>query len=213
MVEQKSKTTISLSPDLAGVLSDLVERSRKASDLPITQSAVIEGLLKFAQARKEEAIAWIIAHTLEKKKNSLTRGKTTFTCIPLRLHKFTELSENNDKQTHKYGPLIEGWVVSIGGNLWLMYATIPVTSKDFYVDVWNSQGTLFVWDESKQKYVPAEEIFNTSSEECFQLINDIVEAVVVEENDMALNISGRYYPLDKKSVELFEKLKEKCTGT
>lgn len=70
------------------------------------------------------------------------------------------------------------------------------TTADFYVNVWNCQGTIVIGET-----VIHDGNFNFD----VQLYEKLVETVVYDDNDGAINWSGLYYPRTYKSARLFKK--------
>ena len=78
---------------------------------------------------------------------------------------------------------------------------VPVASLEFFVDVWNCQGTLVLVDGEQETWVTEDEWQYDP-----QLYGELVERVIYDDNDGAINMSGRYYPQTEESGELFHKV-------
>lgn len=76
---------------------------------------------------------------------------------------------------------------------------LPVASLEFFVDVWNCQGTVVLVKEGEEIYIDEDEGWEYDPE----LYNRLVEHVVYDDNDGAINWSGRYWPQSKESLQLF----------
>jgi len=77
---------------------------------------------------------------------------------------------------------------------------LPVASLDFYVDVWNCQAELYLAHGGK--CTPAEEVLELDAE----LLEELVDQVVYDDNDGAINMSGQYFPQSEESLALFGRL-------
>lgn len=82
---------------------------------------------------------------------------------------------------------------------------LPVASLDFFVSVWNCQADLFV--AYGGDCAPAEDVLDVDPTTLQELINQ----VVYEDNDGAINVSGLYWPTGDESMALFQRLMETAT--
>jgi hypothetical protein len=78
---------------------------------------------------------------------------------------------------------------------------LPVASLEFFIDVWNCQGTLVLVDGEQETWVTKDEWQYDQ-----ELYGELVERVVYDDNDGAINMSGRYYAQTEESEGLFHKL-------
>jgi len=84
-----------------------------------------------------------------------------------------------------------------------LYADIIDISAGFFIDVWNCQGRVVLWGEkedwSDNKYITSDEYQYDE-----KLHEELVNTVIYDDNDGAINMSGHYYPQSEKSQELFK---------
>ena len=79
---------------------------------------------------------------------------------------------------------------------------LPVASLEFFVNVWNCQAELVLAHGGD--CTPAEEVLELDAE----LLEELVNQVVYDDNDGAINLSGQYFPQSKESLALFGRLIE-----
>ena len=79
---------------------------------------------------------------------------------------------------------------------------LPVASLEFFIDVRNCRGTLVLVDEKGKEAWITEEEWEYNPD----LYQQLIDRVVYDDNDGAINLSGRYYPQSSKSLELFQAL-------
>jgi len=78
---------------------------------------------------------------------------------------------------------------------------MPVASLDFYIDIQNFTTRLYVKQKDKKYNVlPYEKIKDK------KLFGELVRQVVYRDHKTGLSMSGQYYPLSRKSVELFKQM-------
>ena len=70
------------------------------------------------------------------------------------------------------------------------------TTADFWVNVWNCRGTIVIGDTY---------IHDGNFDYDDKLYEELVNTVVYDDNDGAINWSGLYYPRTYKSARLFKK--------
>jgi len=76
-----------------------------------------------------------------------------------------------------------------------------IEKKDFYIDIQNFTTHLYVRKKDKKyEVLPYEKIKNK------KLFGELVRQVVYRDHKTGLNMSGQYYPLSRKSVELFKQM-------
>jgi len=69
------------------------------------------------------------------------------------------------------------------------------TTADFCVNVWNCRGVIIIGESD------IHDDFDYDA----QLYDELVQTVVYDDNDGAINWSGRYYPRTYKTARLFKK--------
>jgi hypothetical protein len=78
---------------------------------------------------------------------------------------------------------------------------MPVASLDFYIDIQNFTTRLYVRKKDKKyEVLPYEKIKDK------KLFGELVRQVVYRDYNAGLGMSGQYYPLSRKSVELFKQM-------
>ena len=77
---------------------------------------------------------------------------------------------------------------------------LPVASLDFFVNVWNCQAELYLAHGSD--CTSAEEVLELDAE----ALEELLDRVVYDDNDGAINISGQYFPQSEESLALFSRL-------
>lgn len=79
---------------------------------------------------------------------------------------------------------------------------LPVASLEFFVNVWNCQAELYL--AYGGDCTPADEVLELDAE----ALEELIERVVYDDNDGAINISGQYFPQSEESLALFSRLME-----
>lgn len=74
---------------------------------------------------------------------------------------------------------------------------LPVASLAFFINVWNCQGTVVLVKEGEEIYIDEGWEYDP------ELYRQLVERVVYDDNDGAINWSGRYWPRTEESLKLF----------
>jgi len=85
----------------------------------------------------------------------------------------------------------------------LIARLMPVSSLEFVVNVWNCQASVHIVERENGSMRLKEEIKPDADPELFERL---VDSVVYDDNDGAINMSGLYFPKSGKSVQLFRKL-------
>lgn len=83
---------------------------------------------------------------------------------------------------------------------------LPVADLGFFVNVWNCQGFLVLVDGENETLVTEDEWQYDQ-----ELYGKLVERVIYDDNNGAINWSGRYFPQSKESLALFSRLMETAT--
>jgi len=82
---------------------------------------------------------------------------------------------------------------------------LPVPSLEFFVNVWSCRAELYLVHGGN--CTPAGEVLELDAEAAQAL----VDQVVYEDNDGAINMSGMYYPTSQESLALFQRVMETAT--
>ena len=79
---------------------------------------------------------------------------------------------------------------------------LPVASLEFFVNVWNCRAELYLAHGGDCTL--ADEVLELDAE----LLEELLDHVVYDDNDGAINISGQYFPTSDESLALFHRLME-----
>jgi hypothetical protein len=77
---------------------------------------------------------------------------------------------------------------------------LPVASLDFFVNVWNCQAELYLVHGGD--CTPAEDVVDLDPEG----LQALIDQVIYEDNDGAINMSGQYFPTSEESLAAFRRL-------
>jgi hypothetical protein len=82
---------------------------------------------------------------------------------------------------------------------------LPVASLDFFVNVWNCQAELYLAHGGN--CTPAEEVLEMDAE----AVKMLIDRVVYDDNNGAINMSGQYFPTSEESLAAFRQVMETAT--
>lgn len=82
---------------------------------------------------------------------------------------------------------------------------LPVASLDFFVNVWNCAGELYL--SHGGDCTPADDVLEMDAE----AVQALIDRVVCDDNDGGINMSGQYFPQSEESVAMFRALMDNST--
>lgn len=74
---------------------------------------------------------------------------------------------------------------------------LPVASLDFFINVWNCQGDLYLAHGGKCTL--ADDVLEMDT----RAVQTLINRVVCDDNEGGINMSGQYFPQSEESVAMF----------